>query len=1186
MAPNDIERRQDASAAAASAPTTNTTLYLAIGIGVGVAIILAITGVAVRIVIKKKQHQRRLAEMEQGAASAAISPSRNMEQLPRLITGVRCSQMMPHSQQGWDALASNETLNEPGAVANPNPKRLRSSVSLPKKFRNRGIQFGRNKYLSAIVELESPISEKTSPELPQHETMEQLLALSSLGSVDRTSANHTDEYDHNSTTETAARTTSPKPDVLPSFAIRSGAAIANDDSRRSQAARSVSVGVLADPMVDDAVFGLVERSPYRLRRPELHGRSLSLGAPTSQPPAGPVPPLPIISPHRLITDFDNEDDTRQGVCISRMSSSSIDSASSSVLVTSPILSRNDDKDALHSPTLEDVVAEDEHASLKAVSNRHWSNPRVNGPRPNVSVPTSKVQKSGSVRGSIIRFSSDSLLTRNPSSGSTSSQDSIRKKRLSVAQLGTANSISMSRVSSTNSLHGSVGGVQKIITPTRKNKRQSSVSANGSPAERKRVSVLRDISGNANNKFSANRESSDSTLNSGRSSCGNPFQWDPSAATLAVPSALKGSPNARKGHRRQNCVRISTLTPQVLGPAARSRSASPANLMDRIKEERESDEFHRNEGCQEDEVQLTVQKRRPTSTHQSSNSALPGSLRVQTLRASLTPDSPTLSAWNAYEHAGVAFTVSDSNLSVSPDGSRANSRQSNRSSGPFVIPKFPTPSKARASVAATNHDAPLPEFSMDFANDNDDQSPFALGSSLSSDNSSPISPIEMELPSSPPLQTSAKKEYDPAWPMINLPMPDAAGHEYDPASPPSIMLDVANPERSSWFLPFAAANMVDGEKEGDHPMSSIPKEDSPPCSPKSSPQDVEATPRAVCQPKEALTSSNASSMMSRIPSISSQGALGLSSIPILLPPTTSGDPVYQLPEWKPPAVPTHASAPRPRRVSSTGSPSRVRRRSPEPFLPTIPQSSSPPQSPAFQQSVRPLNLPAADKANPQTLGDGPKGPRNAPAKSVLNNVSALRRMNSEYNTGTPNRQSRNWQRLGREASPLLPWAGGVLGTEESSNSLFDFDFSSRTSEQYTQGGAAEGDHGGERESAMDEIDAESFDRILDGALAGFDAEFKRWSGGQGKEDPSEREEKRASSVWDDGEQFWEKQGKVSETPSYKIHPAEVTPRRSAEATCDPRLLSTSPGQMGIQMSSPIAMGNTPKSLYDADGFLKT
>lgn len=1133
-------------------------------------IIFMIAGVFIRIWIKRKQHRTTLAEMERGAASAAVSPSRNMEQLPRLVTGMHCSQMMPHSQQGWDALASSETLNEPGAVANPSPKRLRSSVSLPKKFRNRGIQFGRNKYLSAIVELESPVSEKTSPNLPQLETMDQLIASSDLSAFDQAYADNTNT-NQLTTAEPSGRSTSPKADIVPSLARRSpgtfGATLAGVENMPNIVARSASAGVLADFDPDDALFSRIERDPHGFNESVSHSRSLSLGAPASLPPSGPVPPIPIKSPHRLLAEFERVGNARQEAFMSRMSSSSIDSASSSVLATSPVLTRDDnDNEALRSPTLEDVVAKDEHALLKTVPNCQWQTPRISGPRPNTSISTSKIQKSSSVRGSIIRFSSDSRLRRKLSSASTDSEGSSRRQRLSIAQIGTANSIMMSRVSSSNSLTGSFGGVQKVSTPPRKVKRQTSVSASGSPAERQRGSALRDISGNANNKFTSNRESSDSTLNSGRSSCGNPFQWDPTAATLAVPSALKGSPNAKKGHRRKNCVRISTLTPQVLGSSARSRSASPAGLMGRIKEEQENEEFDRIESDQENVSQLTVQKRRPISVN---SSTLPGNLRVQTLRASLTPDSPTLAAWTSYQKGGLATTTSGSNLSISPEGSRAGSRLSNRSSGAFVIPKFPTPSKARPSLAAVNHDAPLPEFSMEFPEDSN-VSPLARRRSTSSASSepSPVSPMEATMPSSPPLQMSRQNEYDPAWPSINLPMTEGSGHEYDPASPPSIMWDATDPERSSWFLPFAAGNMIDGGEEARSTATCAVKNESPPCSPKSSPREAVQQGEA-----ETLTSSNASKMMSWLPSTSSSGALGLNSIPILLPPRTSEDPAYQLPEWKSPAIPTHTSAPRPRRVTSTGSPNRIRRRSPEPFLPTIPQSSSPAQSPAFHL-LRPMNKPGTGKDMPQGSGAGPRGPRNAPAKSVLNNVSALRRMNSEYENGTPNRQSRNWQRLGREASPRLPWTGGLLPNEESSNSLFDFDFGTRT-EQQTHGGAAKQEDG-EPGSAMEEMDAGTFDRMLDGALAGFDAEFKRWSAGKDEEGEVQREEQRGSSIWEDGEQFWKSKKDVSIMPSYKIHPAETTPGRGLETTCDPRMLVT---------SSPVAMANTPGSLYDADGFLK-
>lgn len=49
-----------------------------------------------------------------------------------------------------------------------------------------------------------------------------------------------------------------------------------------------------------------------------------------------------------------------------------------------------------------------------------------------------------------------------------------------------------------------------------------------------------------------------------------FSWKP---VSTKPSAMKGSPSARKGHQRQNCVRIE-LNPSVLGPLSRTSSGTP------------------------------------------------------------------------------------------------------------------------------------------------------------------------------------------------------------------------------------------------------------------------------------------------------------------------------------------------------------------------------------------------------------------------------------------------------------------------------------------------------------------------------------------------------------------------------------------------------------------------------------
>ncbi|TKA65895.1 hypothetical protein B0A55_12045 [Friedmanniomyces simplex] len=178
-----------------------------------------------------------------------------------------------------------------------------------------------------------------------------------------------------------------------------------------------------------------------------------------------------------------------------------------------------------------------------------------------------------------------------------------------------------------------GAVQKIIVTPRKPNRTSSVSAAGSPAERCKTSILREISGNSNAgngnlQLTPSRQASDSTVQttwSGRSSNGNPFQWD-QQLPLTKPSALKGGPTSKgsrrgQGHKRQNCVRISTLQPQILGsPARPSRPTSPVNIMLGIEEEGAEGEETRSEAG----MSFVRNEKLP---RQSSASSLAANLRV-------------------------------------------------------------------------------------------------------------------------------------------------------------------------------------------------------------------------------------------------------------------------------------------------------------------------------------------------------------------------------------------------------------------------------------------------------------------------------------------------------------------------------------------------------------------------------
>ncbi|CAK4017235.1 Hypothetical predicted protein [Lecanosticta acicola] len=1208
-----VERQHGGVPAAAqsTAAASNTSLIIGIAVGVPVVLAIAIAIVIARILRLRRAHRRALAELEQRAGAATRG---QMQEVPRPVSSGRTGRLASsHAQGGWDMLGSNDTVNEPEQVANP--KRKRSTVSLPKRIRqSKDIQLKRWKHLSAIVESPRSESRKSSAQpsihaMPPAENAMPSPHHSSIGqatTTDQAVMLHPDQ-------SVIGCSGSPKPEVLPSFAFRSparsGAAIANDEPKR-MGMRSASVGALN---ADGAVFSHTEqiiRNPRR-NRPPLHERSISLGAPLTRPPSGPVPPLPVISPHTIT----NDECSRQGVCVSRMSSSSsINSAGSSVLITSPILARTDDQGLLSTPTLEDVVADDENAALKNVTNRQWQRPRVAGPRAGSS-NSMRVEKSrASVRANIVRFSSESLLSRQLSTASTASSDSGRNG-LSVPHIATADSISIRRVSSSNSLRDSGSAVKKITTPTRRpsRRRVSSVSHSGSPAERKRNNVLRDISGNAT-KPAPQRQVSISTQDSGRSSNGNPFQWDCSPSrNLTKPSALKGSPNARKGQRRQNCVRISTLTPQILGPASTSRSSSPAGIMmDGIIEERESDEYKRGE-YREIERVVANERRRTRPPMPSRTTSSESNLRIQTLRASLTPSSPTLSTWNAYQEAhGFPMQHSDSNLSVahsnfsmSPINShRSGSRQSSHSG--FVIPTFPSPTKARASVAVSQIDtAPMPQFSFDMESptlgfgDPSSCSPWALPQESTPASPHGDSPVDLsptspiDLPSSPPLPISKTKEYDPAWPMASLP---TLGAEYDPASPPVVWdNDATEPERSSgFFLPFAAVvanqdadvsprNRLDGYAQNDDEPSCLLK--------------------TVSQPvfDEKLTSANASSIMARMPESQpgTSSFLG-TNVPILIPPTTGYEDLYQTHWQSSPIVPHSTLHHRNRSVSistpvTPGTTVRTTTARPPP-LPTIPQSDdSPPEAPP--QTTKP-----AGKTSP-------RGPRSAPAKSVLKNAMALRRMNSEISSYSPsNRESRAYARLGREASPLLPWIGTPTETVPHDNELFDFDFDATT------GGAEQARRAGnESPSALDDLDLEAFGRNIDGALAEFEAEFEANLGyarlsavGDGHRHRqhhhhdlsraekanspglSGQEAQRSSNVWDDGERYWSGGIPCSEKKTSPPKKERGWEREEDSRTVDPRLLLSTPVarlKQSSQQQTTRAVCGTPESLYGADGFLK-
>lgn len=1232
--------RQD-GAAAAAAPATVSPAIVGAGVGIGVLILVIIIAVVIRIQIVRRNHQRSMAELERGLAS---SPSRQME-MARPISAPRCGRLTPtRGQAGWDALYSNDSINEPEHAARPD-KRQRTSVSTPPRMRQskRSRAF---RHLSAIME--NTESSRTDSRITTPPSSQAIAKADTLMGSPKILIGQAQTADHAIEMDIADaynQQGSPKLEVFPSFAINSSAryeaSVANEENNYdglTKTLRSVSAGVLD---TDGAVFGTADRlvrNPKERECLSMHARCVSLGAPTSRPPTGPVPPLPTISPQ----PFTDDELLQMGVCVSREDShSSMRCAGSSVLVTSPSRTMHDNQMAPAPPTEEQLVAEDHRAQLQSVLNRQCQSPYIFGPRQTAGHSNlRRVRRRAPVNGST-RRDNESALSHHLSMDSTSSTCSETDKRLSIPQIATAAHVSISRVSSSNSLvEGSAGRVQKIQTPPRrKSHRMSSVSASGSPAARdkRRSSALRDMSSNITGpvKRSSRRQMSISSQRSSCSSNGNPFQWDDTSNVLPKPSALKGSPNARKSKGRLSCVRISTLTPEVFSGRSRSSSLAAGIVMDEIVEERESEEIKRDIEQERTEVERAVahEHRRSRLLTLPRNVSTDSCLRIQTLRASLTPSSPTLSSCNidqeqtAMNTGGLASHPSGSHLEISPLPSRNSSRMSNRSSGNFSIPKFPSPCKARASVAVTIPQldiAPMPQFSIDVDiesptlgfNDFNGSAPFGVAvspraqcSPISPEDDtasggspveySPVSPIDV--PSSPPLQISKGKEYDPGWCPVVVDFPSS--HEYDPASPPFIWngfsSDYPDPDRSSGvWLPFAVN--ANGEKVS--PRTRMPnrtarraerqKDDSPPQSPKTVPTAIPDL------SGEKLTNSNASAMMSKnnVEPTSSSSFLGL-DIPVLAPPAREQD--TTLPQWH--LQPRPATAPqsthcRQRSISSTQSPRPSTARAPP--LPTIPQSSSPASPPA------PL---------------APKGPRSAPAKSVLKNAQALRRMNSEVQTDVrahrDSRESRNFVRLGREPGPLLPWIGAETGDFES-----DTRGGAEGELQYSPAvSSSEDERGQQRQrqnkrprssvlgvpqvdvtpasasqnkrntaSALDELSFDALEKVIEGALAGFDAEHRA------SNTSPKYTSNRTSSVWDDGEKFWCARPESLELPQFKLG----TPRRSGLlsrammneesvgdgcGTVDPRLLMSTPtpgvGAGGVSVQA------TPRSLYDSDGFLR-
>ncbi|KAI7541995.1 hypothetical protein KC343_g16565, partial [Hortaea werneckii] len=243
----NLWRRRDAAAQSASDPvsgasssgaaadaSTGSTLYLGIGLGVGGAIVIAIVVVTVQILRKRAEHQRAANGLNDAGAQLQMRQHHDLGEVPRPVTASRCGSFAPvYARSGWGELSSAETVHEQQAFQNPGRKR--SAVPLPKRFKHRGISLKEMKHLSAIAE--SPRSRSAPSPSPaamgRDQTPEKPFSEDKPYFRKTITLVHPTERGEDVFTAPG----SPKPYVLPSFAIRSpgkyGAAIANDDKPKA-----------------------------------------------------------------------------------------------------------------------------------------------------------------------------------------------------------------------------------------------------------------------------------------------------------------------------------------------------------------------------------------------------------------------------------------------------------------------------------------------------------------------------------------------------------------------------------------------------------------------------------------------------------------------------------------------------------------------------------------------------------------------------------------------------------------------------------------------------------------------------------------------------------------------------------------------------------------------------------------
>jgi hypothetical protein len=515
---------------ASSAPLSTTAIAaIATGIGISLICIVALIFLLVRAV---RSHKLFLADLEERGVSIAKAQGGAHDSVTRPLAVLRRNSVLPYGNSGWGTLTSAETISSTdrsGAVAHyvpPKPTEVAkkgSRLSWPFHTRsvsghNINLKKMKGARLSIVLEDAKPSALVPVLDSSHLSASRPSLVLSTPSS--QSLLQHHPAYRSSSLEE--GPTTQGRSVSATSF-FRTGA---ND---RLQRAKSFADVPSVSPM-----------------RPELRVRSASLCSNLSGTALDVIlPPLPFDTA-RIKIEAKQRSQLRR--IPSKQSETSVESADTSILANraSPV-----------------VIQVPKRRPQKITK------PRTRG---STSAGGRPLRDSLDLRAKVLglRSTPSNSPTRTSIPSELEGSYAASKNMLSEGSCPQApkmpngvQPVTLDRMSS------ATDSPEKTAVPsTPKRKITSQAYYEVSPERQKRsTATSRGFNGVVR---SPKRQHSQT---SSRSSDGNPFQWDPTPlSSIGKPSALKGSPSARQGHRRKNSVRIS-LVPTFHGPPSRTPSPS-------------------------------------------------------------------------------------------------------------------------------------------------------------------------------------------------------------------------------------------------------------------------------------------------------------------------------------------------------------------------------------------------------------------------------------------------------------------------------------------------------------------------------------------------------------------------------------------------------------------------------------